>query len=251
MSKPNLILRMLKMILKAERAIGVNSLTMPIVVKQKFVVISNALKAICRIRIPRNVILKVLYIFASPMPAPLWVRLTALFKFFLRKDNRFHANLVERVRLGQIEDIELNSGRFLLIVYDFEVVPLRVPFRVQIVLQPQIVLNVVHFGCFPQIATFKSAVKNEQMKLVGYAYRVLGVVKVALSRKFRQIFEEKFVNIRGKVPLASFCLKNVVCLGYFLLGKQNVGVELVRRILLIVILETLTADHACVGIIHE
>lgn len=107
--------------------------------------------------VPRDLVWHVLNIIARPLPAILVFQRARgvgqvgelLLKVLERKHNRLHAGFVERVSLGQVEDVELYFGCFFRLVDNLEVKPLRVPPCVQIVFEPQVVLYVVDLACFP------------------------------------------------------------------------------------------------------
>jgi len=81
-------------------------------------------------------------------------------EFLLTENYGLHAGLVKTVGLGQIKNVELDLGRLVSFVYYLEVVPLGVPLSVKVVLQPEIVLYIVHFRRFPKIARLKSTIED-------------------------------------------------------------------------------------------
>ena len=77
---------------------------------------------------------------------------------------------------------------------DFKVVPLSVAFGVEVIFEPQTVLDVVDFDGSPQIAVFESAVEDEHILLLRHVNREL-FMRLPLSRKLRQMFEQKLIEI--------------------------------------------------------
>ena len=72
----------------------------------------------------------------------------------------------------------------------FEVVPLRVSLGVEIVFEPQVVLDVVHFDGSAQVAVLKPAVKYQDVLLLRHVYCELVLTVVfSLRREFRQVLE--------------------------------------------------------------
>lgn len=68
--------------------------------------------------------------------------------------------MVERVRLGQIQDVERDLGRLVRLVDYLEVVPLRVAFSVDVILEPQIVLHIIDFARFTKITRLKPTIED-------------------------------------------------------------------------------------------
>lgn len=109
------------------------------------------------------------------------LREPTLLELSAREDHRLHSQLVQGVRLTQVEDVELDLRSFILSEHDFEVVPLGVPLGIQIILQPEIVLDVVDFSSFSQIATFEAGVKDQQVVLLRNVHSILCLVVVSLD----------------------------------------------------------------------
>lgn len=57
--------------------------------------------------------------------------------------------LVKTVGLGKVQDVELDLSWLVRLVANLEVIPLCVSLSVEVVLEPQVVLNVVNFGSLP------------------------------------------------------------------------------------------------------
>ena len=81
--------------------------------------------------------------------------------------------MVERVGLGQVQDVERDLGRLVRLVDYLEVVPLRVALRVVVVLQPQVVLHVVHLRRLPQVPALHSTVKQKHVVQLRHLNAVL------------------------------------------------------------------------------
>lgn len=138
------VLMRLKLIGEAERKVVVDSFSEPVLVYQ--IAVKSALELLRRsgvVLIPTDFVLLV----SDVLPAPKPLR-SILLILPLAVDQRFHADLVQRSRLGQVEHIELDLVDLLLsqesdiLVDDFEVVPLSIASSVQVVLEPQVVLDV-------------------------------------------------------------------------------------------------------------
>ena len=90
------------------------------------------------------VVLEILYVVTVTLPhifvvtrvKPLRLFKILLHEFLFRKDNRFHACLVQGVCLRQVQDIKLDFARLVTLIHNFEVEPLGVTFRIQIILEP-------------------------------------------------------------------------------------------------------------------
>jgi hypothetical protein len=57
-------------------------------------------------------------------------------------------------------------------VHDFEVEPLRVPLGVDVILEPQVVLDVVHLYGATQVASLEPRIEQQQVVLLRHVYRV-------------------------------------------------------------------------------
>ena len=108
-----------------------------------------------------DIVLRVGYIITPFEPANAF----SLESFF-GPDARLHSNLIQTCGLCQIEDIEFNLVSLLICaqsdvsIDDFEVVPLGMAFGVEVILKPEVILNIIHFGSFPQITVLESWIKN-------------------------------------------------------------------------------------------
>jgi len=160
MSEPNFILTVLKSILKRKSKIIVYTLSVTIVVEQELIIVYIIGIQSHIIFIPRYFILKVPYVFTISEPSELLSPERAItgccilniFKFTLAENYRFHSHFIQTVCFGKIQDVELYFGWFVSFVNNFKVIPLRMPFCVQIVLKPQIILYVVHLRRFSEIS---------------------------------------------------------------------------------------------------
>ena len=102
----------------------------------------------------KQIVLEVLYVATSSFPSifvlqwvphVVWEVASELSQ---TKHKRLHARLVQTVRFWQVQYVELNRRWFVAWVRHFEVVPLSVSLRIEVVVEPQIVLNVVDFAGF-------------------------------------------------------------------------------------------------------
>lgn len=75
---------------------------------------------------------------------------------------------------------------------NFEIEPLSVALSVDIVLEPEIVLDVVYFHRPTKVGAFEFRVKDKHVVLLGHADCVQ-TRPVPLRSEFRQVLEQKFV----------------------------------------------------------
>lgn len=155
MGEVNLIIHVgFKLVRETERIVEIYSFSGPIVVQQKQIIIVevafDVFGWVSLIFAPGNFVLLVRNVLASPIPA-----CPVLLVPPLGPNTRFHSNLVQAGSFCQVENVEFDAMYFFvcvksyILVYDFEVVPLSVALGVEIVLQPQIVLDVAYFGSLP------------------------------------------------------------------------------------------------------
>ena len=180
MGKPYLILKVLKLVREGESVVIVDAFAVAIVVEENFVVVSLAVKL--GVGVPRDIVLLVLDVLAGSVPALLHLGVTeaALFELSSRPDDWLHAKLVERIRLAKVQNIELDFRLFVLLKDYLEIVPLGVTLGIEIVLQPQIVLDVVHLCGFAEVAAFKSGIEDQKIVLLWNIHCVLRLVVVSL-----------------------------------------------------------------------
>lgn len=100
--------------------------------------------------------------------------------FLLRKNKRFHANVVRGVILLQIVDIEANRVPLANIAHRKEV-PLRIVERVVVKIQKEVVLAVLHPFNLSQVARFELCIEKEcffgyvsDVDRCGRGYQTLG-----------------------------------------------------------------------------
>ena len=104
-----------------------------------------------------DVVLDVGYLIATSEPA-----CAISFVPLRRPDAWLHSHLVQARGFSEIQDIEFDPVSFFVcsecnvFVNDLKIIPLCMPFCIQIILQPKVVLHVIDFCHFPQIAIFKS-----------------------------------------------------------------------------------------------
>jgi hypothetical protein len=136
-----LIIR-IELICETESVIEVDALTCAILVDQEVVAASRLLPII----IPGNIVLHIGDVLAATEPAK-----SFLIVPFFGPDARFHALLVQTCGLGQVEDVELYSMPFTIVVQSYilinhlEVVPLGMTSSIHVIFQPKVVLNVGYF----------------------------------------------------------------------------------------------------------
>ena len=189
MSKPQLVIRVgLEFVFEAEREIEIDALASSVVVVQKCIRVvfvglhPGQILAATGLRIPRDVILLIGDLFASQEPAS-----TVFIVFPLGPDPRLHALLIKTSGLSEVKNIKLNFVCFLVsttrnvFIQHFEVIPLIVPLRIQVILKPKIVLDVVNFGHFTKVPIFESGVENQYILLLWDIYLKRGLGEVPLS----------------------------------------------------------------------
>ena len=113
---------------------------------------------------------------------------------------------------------------------DLEIEPLRVALSVHIVLEPQVVLYVVDFDCPPQVRAFEFRVEDQHVVLLGHADCVQAC-PVPLRCEFRQVLEQKFVQIALKVTLSRFLVEKAVGAGDFSVREKSLKVYRLGRVL--------------------
>ena len=162
--------------------------------------------------------------------------------------------MVERVRLGQIQDVERDLGRLVRLVDYLEVVPLRVAFSVDVVLEPQIVLHIIDFASFAKITRLKPTIEDQLIVQYRHLKAILHPLHLPSPHVLShyssvhllfQVCHEVPVPYLGLALELGFCL---LCL-----CEQDTFVDLwVKAALLVVGLNTLrTAFDACVAIIDQ
>jgi hypothetical protein len=162
--------------------------------------------------------------------------------------------LVERVGLGQVQDVERDLGRLVRLVDYLEVVPLRVAFGVDVILEPQVVLHIVDFARLAQITRLKPTIEDQLIVQHRHLKAILDPLHLASPHVLShyssihllfQVCQEVPVPYLGLALELRFCL---LCL-----CEQDAFVDFrVKAALLIVGLDTLrTAFDACVAIIDQ
>ena len=82
--------------------------------------------------------------------------------FQLREAEHAHALVIERVRLGQVQNVELDF-KFVTSVAHAEEEPLCVSISVDIILKNEIIFVVAHFHRRKQVSCFESGFKDERL----------------------------------------------------------------------------------------
>lgn len=124
-------------------------------------------------------------------------------------------------------------------------------FSVQIVFQPQVIINIINFGDFSQVTIFESWVKNEDILLLRNVNFKLRVRKVSLGRKSWQVFEQVTVLVRAEIPFTGFFWKNFpISLFNLLFCKKNVRVDFWISSFFKIFDNFFTAGEFGVGIIY-
>ena len=100
-------------------------------------------------------------VFADSMPA----ELLGSISWHLGETQHAHTFVIEWVRLGEIEDVELDS-KILLRITNSEEEPLSVPICVNIILENQVVFVITHFHSSKQIACLKSWLEDQGFVLL-------------------------------------------------------------------------------------
>lgn len=125
---------------------------------------------------------------------------------------------------------------------------------VHIVLQPQIVLHVVHFYGSAQVSALESAVEYQDIVLLWHADGVGATeteVEFPLRREFGQVFEEKLVEIVLEISLAGLLIEQAVSLADLLAAEQLVKVDAAGRAALVVGHQVAVADDTRVGVVDD
>lgn len=211
-SEPDLVVLIgLELVLEAKGEVGFDALACAILLVQKLVA---QLFGLSRLLVPRDAVLKVSDVDAASEPAS-----SVPLELPSGPNAGHHSMLVETSGFGQVKDVELDlvdlflGGQRNVLVCHLEVVPLGVPLCVPVVLQPQVVLDVVHLGRLAQVTVLESAVEDQNVLHRGYVDFGLKVSIIAIGTEFGQVFIEKLVVIGFEVVLAG------------LVGKVS-GVEL-------------------------
>lgn len=215
MGKPQFVISVgFELVFEAEGEVEVYSLAGPIIVVQKCIGIIFIcfhfvqVLASARFRIPGDVVLPVSDLFASQEPARAILVVSPL-----GPDPRLHALLIETGGFGEIENVELDFVRFLVgatsnvLVQYLEVIPLIVPLRVQVILQPKIVLDIIDLGNFSKIAVFEPGIENKHILLLRNIYLKRRLREIPLCRKLGQVFKESSIPVVLKVSFANFLLE--------------------------------------------
>lgn len=145
---------------------------------------------------------------------------------------------------------------------NLEIEPLRVSLGVNVVFQPQIVLDVVDLDCAAEVPTLKARVKDQDVVLLRHidsilmgglpgleicgciSGNLLAASEVSLRRELRQVLEHIFVELVLKVSLPRFLIEQFVCPCDLLRGKQLAEVDLFGRVLFKVGDQVLISDYA-------
>lgn len=138
------------------------------------------------------------------------------------------------------------------LVNHLEVVPLRVTLRVQVVLKPEIVLDVAHLCSFAEVAVLEPRVKDQDVLHLGHRQASLEVREVSLRLKPRQISVEELVLLGLEVALLHFLSQHV--LEHFLLlvaGEQDVRAHSLRLASTVVLLDLLVASELAIGVVDQ
>lgn len=97
---------------------------------------------------------------------------------------------------------------------------------VQVILEPQIILDIIDFRNFSQVTIFKPAVKYKDILLLRDVNFKLRVRKISLGRKSRQVPEKVPVLVRSKISLPCFLGKAIpICLFDLILRKKYIMVH--------------------------
>ena len=138
-------------------------------------------------------------------------------------------------------------------VDDLEVEPLGVTLRVDVVLKPQVVLNVVHLDGSSQIGVFKSAIENKHVFLLrhidsvcmswlsGHEWIVIiwvvicWKVKVSLRDKFWKMFVKELIEFILKVSFTRLLVKKFLRIRYLCLIEEEIEVSLMVLGLFIIV----------------
>ena len=259
--KPHLVVLIrLELVLEAEREVGFDALSCPIVVVQESVVVVFVqvhllahFTSVADFRVPGDVILGIGYLLTPSEPlCPVFL------ESLLRPDAGLHALLVQAGGLGQVQNVKFYAVSFLLRgkgyvpVDDLEVVPLRMALRVEIIFEPQIVLDVVHLRNFAEVAVFKPAVKDQHVLEVRDEDVKLGMIEVSLWLKPSQVSIKMLVIVAREVSFSSFLSEEVLDNFFsFLLAEQNIGVNLGRLIRFEVLDNFLTAGELRIRVIDD
>jgi len=189
MSKPKFIFFVWsELIFEAQREIRFYSFASTIIVIQEsIVIIQIGLHLLDRLTFlvalfSWDVVLGVRYLLSASEPA-----CSISLVLLRRPDARLHSYLVQARGFCEIQDIEFNPMSLFLcpecnvLINDLKIIPLCMSFCIQIIFQPKIVLDVIDFCYFTQIAIFKSRIKDEYILLIGNMNIKLWICKVSFS----------------------------------------------------------------------
>ena len=94
---------------------------------------------------------------------------------------------------------------------DLEVEPLGMALGVDVVLEPEVVLDVVHLDGPAEVPTLESGVEDEDIVLLGHAYRVCPRQgKLPLLLKLGQVLEQELVEFILEVSLPRLPVEQLV-----------------------------------------
>jgi hypothetical protein len=191
--------------------------------------------------VSKDVVLSVGDVLASSEPADVLE-----FVPLLGPEAGLHADLVETRGFGEVEDVELDPVDLLVcpdcdvLVDDLEVVPLVVALGVEVVLQPQVVLNVVHLRGFSQIAVFEATVEDQHILLLRHVDFELRVGEVSLGLELGQV--HVYLLVAEELLVDGLAL---------LFGEHRVGVHLELLLGLEVVHDLGAASETGIRVVHD